>query len=52
MENSNHKNKKIFKIFSNTWYDWLINYISKLINKMLLVLKIKLTVFLRQTSRM
>ena len=28
MENSNNKNKKIEKKYSNTWYDWLNKVVS------------------------
>ena len=33
MENANYKNKNIEKKYSNTLYDWLINYIPKPIRK-------------------
>ena len=48
MENSNYKNKNIEKKQSNSWYDWLMNYILEPIKKMHLVLKINLQVFLRK----
>ena len=33
METLNYKNKNIEKKYSNTWHDWLINYIPKPIRK-------------------
>ena len=42
MENSNYKNKNIESKQLNTWYDWLINFISETIKKLKVVLKIKL----------
>ena len=33
MEHTNYKNKDIEKKYSNTWYDWLINYIPEPIRK-------------------
>ena len=33
MENSNYKNKNIKEKYLNTEYDWLINYISEPIRK-------------------
>ena len=33
MENANYKNKNIEKKYSNTLYDWLINYIPNPIRK-------------------
>ena len=35
MENSNYKNKIIERKYSNTWYDWLINYIPDPIRKII-----------------
>ena len=34
MENSNYKNKNIEKKYSDTWYDWLINYFPEPIKKL------------------
>ena len=33
MEDSSYKNKNIEKNYSNTWYDWLFNNISRPITK-------------------
>ena len=33
MENSNYKLKNIEKKYSNTWHDWLINYIPEPLTK-------------------
>ena len=35
MENLNYKNKNIEKKYLNTWYDWLIDYITEPIRKII-----------------